>query len=130
MGAEAVAAAVAEASLSDRHPWSLMSLVVACVLADQRRRAETLLTTLTSRASTSYVQASVLGLAHAALGDVDAGMAFLEQAVQAHDPSMMMLRTFPMFAPFRGHARFRALLRLAGWRDWDTAEFRVQGNGR
>jgi TolB-like protein/DNA-binding SARP family transcriptional activator/Tfp pilus assembly protein PilF len=125
MGAEAVAAAVAEASLSDRHPWSLMSLVVACALAGQRVRAERLLATLTSRAATGYVQASVLGLAHAALGDVDAGMTFLEQAVQQHDPSMMMLRTFPMFAPFRAHPRFRPLLHTAGWRDWDTAEFRV-----
>jgi hypothetical protein len=125
MGAEAVAAAVAEASLSDRHPWSLMSLVVACALAGQRVRAERLLATLTSRAATGYVQASVLGLAHAALGDVDAGMTFLEQAVQQHDPSMMMLRAFPMFAPFRAHPRFRPLLHTAGWRDWDTAEFRV-----
>ena len=125
MAAEAVAAAVAEASLSDRHPWALESLVVACAAAGQRRRAETLLATLTSRAATGYVQASVLGLAHAALGDVEAGMSFLERALDEHDPSMMMLRTFPMFAVFRRHARYRALLRLAGWRDWDTAEFRV-----
>ncbi len=124
-GAEAVAAAVAEASLSDRHPWSLTSLVTASALAGQRRRAETLLATLESRAATSYVQSSLLGLARAALGDLDAGMAHLERAVDEHDPSMMMVRTFPMFAPFRQHPRFRVLLRLAGWRDWDTAEFRV-----
>lgn len=125
MGAEAVAAAVAESTLSDRHPWSMGSLVVACALAGQRRRAETLLDTLKRRAASSHVQASVLGLAHAALGDLDAGMRALEQAVEEHDPSMMMLRNFPMFSPFRRHPRFRALLRQAGWRDWDTAEFRV-----
>lgn len=124
-GSEAVAAAVAEASLSDRHPWSLTSLVIASALAGQRRRAETLLATLESRAATSYVQSSQLGLARAALGDLDGGMAHLERAVDEHDPSMMMVRTFPMFAPFRAHPRFRALLRTAGWRDWDTAEFRV-----
>ncbi len=124
-GSEAVAAAVAEASLSDRHPWSLTSLIIASALAGQRRRAETLLATLESRAATSYVQSSQLGLARAALGDLDGGMAHLERAVDEHDPSMMMVRTFPMFAPFRAHPRFRALLRTAGWRDWDTAEFRV-----
>ncbi len=124
-GSEAVAAAVAEASLSDRHPWSLTSLVIASALAGQRRRAETLLATLESRAATSYVQSSQLGIARAALGDLDGGMAHLERAVDEHDPSMMMVRTFPMFAPFRAHPRFRALLRTAGWRDWDTAEFRV-----
>ncbi len=125
MGAEAVAAAVAEASISDRHPWSLLSLVVASALAGQHRRAETLLATLTARAATDYVQSSVLGVAHAALGDIETGMTFLERAVEEHDPSTMMLRSFPMFAPFRRHPRFRPLLHLAGWRDWDTAEFRI-----
>lgn len=124
-GAEAVAAAVAEASISGQHPWALSNLVIACAAAGQRRRAETLMETLKARASAGYVQASVLGLAHAALGDVDTGMSFLERAIEERDPSMMMLRTFPMFAVFRRHPRFRALLRLAGWRDWDTAEFRV-----
>jgi len=123
MGAEAIAAAVAESSISDRHPWALMSLVVACATAGQVRRAEQLLEALKARAASGHVQASVLGLAHAALGDVDSGMALLERAVEEHDPSMMMLKTFPMFRPFRDHPRYRALLHSAGWRDWDTAEF-------
>lgn len=123
MGAEAIAAAVAESSLSDRHPWALMSLVVACATAGQVRRAEQLLESLKARAAAGYVQASVLGLAHAASGDLDSGMALLERAVEEHDPSMMMLKTFPMFRAFRDHPRYRALLHSAGWRDWDTAEF-------
>jgi len=127
MGAEAVAAAVAEASISDRHPWSLTSLVVACAVAGQRRRAEMLMATLKSRAATGYVQSSVLALAHAALGELDVGMSYLARAVEEHDPSMMMVRTFPMFAAFRKHREFRSLLRKAGWRDWDTAEFRIPG---
>jgi hypothetical protein len=71
------------------------------------------------------VQPSVLGLAHSALGSVDSGIAFMERSLQEHDPSMMMLKTFPMFAVFRGHPRYGALLHSAGWRDWDTAEFPV-----
>lgn len=134
MGSEAVAAAVAEASLSDRHPWSLMSLVTACVLAGQVRRAETLLENLRARATTGYVQPSVLGLAHAALGDVEAGMVLLERSVEECDPSMMMLKAFPVFDPFRSHPRYRSLLHAAGWRDWNTAEFAVPrldpGTGR
>jgi serine/threonine-protein kinase len=125
MGAEAVAAAVAEASLSDRHPWSLMSLVSACAVAGQVRRAETLLESLTSRAATGYVQSSVLGLAHAALGDVETGMSLMERAVEEHDPSTMMLKAFPMFDALRPHPRFRTLLHASGWRDWNTAEFAV-----
>lgn len=125
MGAEAVAAAVAEASLSDRHPWSLMSLVTACVVAGQVRRAETLLENLRARATTGYVQPSVLGLAHAALGDVEAGMVLLERSVEECDPSMMMLKAFPVFDPFRSHPRYRSLMHAAGWRDWHTAEFAV-----
>jgi serine/threonine-protein kinase len=125
MGAEAVAAAVAEASLSDRHPWSLMSLVTACAVAGQIRRAETLLESLKARAATGYVQSSVLGLAHAALGDVETGMSLMERAVEEHDPSMMMLKAFPMFDVFRSHPRFRILLHASGWRDWNTAEFAV-----
>jgi TolB-like protein/DNA-binding SARP family transcriptional activator/Tfp pilus assembly protein PilF len=120
-GAEAVAAAVAEASISDRHPWALTSLVVACALAGQVRRAETLLETLKSRAATGYVQASLLGMAHAALGDIEAGMTLLERGVEEHDPSMMMLKIFPMYDPFREHPRFPALLRAAGWREEENA---------
>lgn len=102
-----------------------MSLIVASAHAGQRRRAETLMDTLQARAAIGYVQASVLAQAHAALGDREAGMICLEQAVEEHDPSMMMLRNFPMFDPFRAHPRFWTLLRAAGWRDWDTSEFRV-----
>lgn len=127
MHAEAIAAAVAEASLSERHPWSLMSLIVACAAAGQVRRAETLLETLKARAATNYVQPSVFAQAHAALGDLDAGMSFLERAIEEHDPSTMMIKFFPMFAVFRRHPGFRALLHRAGWRDWDTAEYRVPG---
>ncbi|MGE3616709.1 MAG: BTAD domain-containing putative transcriptional regulator [Gemmatimonadales bacterium] len=125
MGREAVAAAVAESAISNRHPWSLMSMVVACAAAGQARRAEAMLEALTARAATEYVQASVLGQAHAALGDLDTGMALLGRALDEHDPSMMMVRMFPAFAAFRPHPRFRDLLRRAGWRDWDTAEFRI-----
>jgi len=114
MGAEAVAAAVAEASISERHPWALASLIIACGLAGQARRADTLLGTLMERGATGYVQPGVLALAHAALGDLEAGMAFLERSVEQRDPSMMMLRTFPMFDSFRGHSRFPPLLRAVG----------------
>jgi len=124
-GPEALAAAVAEASLSDRHPWSLMSLVVASAAAGQHRRAETLLETLAARAATGYVQASVLAQAHAAIGDLDTGIALLERAIDEHDPSMMMIRVFPMFRVFHSHPGFRPLLRRAGWRDWDTAELPI-----
>ena len=72
------------------------------------------------------MQYSILGLAHAALDDIETGMRFLEQTVEAHEPSMMMLRSFRMFEPFHKHPDFRSLLRLAGWRDWDTTEFRIQ----
>jgi hypothetical protein len=102
-----------------------MSLVTACAVAGQVRRAETLLESLKARAATGYVQSSVLGLAHAALGDVETGMSLMERALQEHDPSMMMLKAFPMFDVFRPHPRFRTLLHSAGWRDWDTTEFAV-----
>jgi hypothetical protein len=71
------------------------------------------------------VQSSVLGLAHAALGDVETGMSLMERAVEEHDPSTMMLKAFPMFDVFRSHPRFRILLHASGWRDWNTAEFAV-----
>lgn len=116
-GADAVAAAVAEASISGRHPWSLMSLVVATAAAGQVSRARTLLDTLVARAAGGYVQASVLAQAHAALGEVETGFQCLERAAEERDPSLMMLRTFPMFAAFRHHPRYPSLLRQVGWKD-------------
>lgn len=125
MASEALAAAVAEASLSGHHAWSFASLITASALAGQQRRAVAQLETLRARAVSGYVQPTVLALAHAAVGDTEAGMRNLELAVEERDPSTIMVRNFPMFAPFRAHPRFRALLREAGWNDWDTAEFRT-----
>lgn len=52
--------------------------------------------------------------AHSALGQVDAAMTLLEQAVNARDPRLASLRTDPVWDPLRPDDRFKALLRSLG----------------
>ena len=113
--AEAVSAAVAEVSLSERHPWAVANLIAACAAAGQRKRARVMFAGLQARAEQSFVQPSVLALAHAALGELDEAMHHLARALDMCDPTMMMLRHFPMYDPMRRHPAFPALLRRAGF---------------
>jgi hypothetical protein len=47
----------------------------------------------------------------ATLGDQDKAFRWLEQAYQAHDENMILLKVMPTFDPVRDDPRFRDLLR-------------------
>jgi TolB-like protein/DNA-binding SARP family transcriptional activator/Tfp pilus assembly protein PilF len=114
--ASAVAAAVAEASISERHPWALANLAIACTKAGQRKRAEAMLAGLRAREAQSYVQSTLIALVLGAMGDIEGGVEQLGRSVDSHDPALLMLRTFPMFDCYRDHPSYPALLQRAGWR--------------
>ncbi|HEX5871163.1 MAG TPA: hypothetical protein VFY65_12135, partial [Longimicrobium sp.] len=60
-----------------------------------------------------YVPAAYIALVHAALGEPDPAMEWLERAYQEHDDWVAYLGIEPAFNPLRADPRFRALVRRA-----------------
>ena len=52
-----------------------------------------------------------VALVHAALGDDEAAIDWLQKAFRLRDPSMVSLKTDPFLDPLRGDERFAELLR-------------------
>ena len=57
-----------------------------------------------------YVPPSTFALAHIGLDDWVAAFEWLEKAVEARDPIVMPIKTFPFMDPVRNDPRYRALL--------------------
>jgi hypothetical protein len=62
-------------------------------------------------AAGAYVSPSTFALCHVGLDDWDAAFAWWDRAVEARDPIIMPIKTFPFFDPVRGDPRYGALLR-------------------
>jgi serine/threonine-protein kinase len=69
-----------------------------------RRQAEAM-------AGTGYLPPSTLAWCHVGLGDWDAALDWMDRAIEARDPIIMPIKSFPFLDPVRGDARYQALLR-------------------
>jgi TolB-like protein/Flp pilus assembly protein TadD len=87
------------------------------VLASRGRISEArdVLTTLHQIAHSRYVPPYAVALVHAALGDHDATMAWLEKALIDRDVHLVFLPVDPKWDPLRESPRFRELLRRCGF---------------
>jgi len=77
-------------------------------LVDDVRR---LLARAEEMAGAGYVPPSTFAWCHVGLGDWDGALAWLDKAIDARDPIVMPIKSFPFLDPVRGDARFKALLR-------------------
>ena len=59
----------------------------------------------------TYVPASSLAWIHLGLGEIDRAFTWMDRAVDARDPMMIPLNTYPFLDPIRSDPRFPALLR-------------------
>ena len=57
-------------------------------------------------ASAGYVPPSTFALGHIGLGDWDAAFEWLDRAIEARDPIVMPIKTFPFLDPVRGDPRY------------------------
>jgi len=108
---EALAAAEEAVEGSGRSAYALASLGHVRALRGERNLARTLLQDLLQQAGRQYVSPVALVVLHAALGEHEPALDWLEQAHQERRGWLCYLRVEPLLTPLRGHRRFRRLLR-------------------
>jgi eukaryotic-like serine/threonine-protein kinase len=97
--------------LSGGAPFTAGFHAYVCGRAGRRDDALRLLDRLAQMAAAVYVPPSAFAMGHVGLGDWDAALAWLDKAIDARDPIVMPIKTFPFLDPIRGDARFQALLK-------------------
>jgi len=108
---EAVAALEKAGDLSGGVPLTLGFLAYACGRAGRRDDVRRLLGRLQECGKAGYAPPSMLAVCHLALEDRDAAFEWMDRAVEARDPIIMPIKTFPFLDPLRSDGRYRALLR-------------------
>jgi serine/threonine-protein kinase len=111
---EAVAAAERAVEIDEQSLLYLTSLGRAYARAGMRAEARSVLDRLERAAKDRHVSAYHLATVHIALGDMDAGLDWLERAYEERSPWIGYLRVDPRIDPVRRHPRFDAVVRKAG----------------
>jgi tetratricopeptide (TPR) repeat protein len=109
---ESACAALADA---DRlHPDIPMTLALRCFVEGRRRNFEggrAALARLESLNDPLAARAIYRAWAHAAIGDLDRGFRYLEEAVDAADPHALYMQVFPPNEPLRSHPAYPEIVR-------------------
>lgn len=106
---EAVTVFAHAAEISGGACFYVSALARASVKAGDHQRASDILVSLTQKAVENYVSPLDLAIAHAAVGDTNAALDYLEAACQQR---VMRITELPMpsFDELRPHPRFQAIL--------------------
>ena len=101
---------------SERGGSLVVKATAAYTLARIGRRdeARAILDQLRTRAAQAYVPPSNLALVHLGLGEHEAALDRLEQAVEARDMLVTFLAVEPRWRSLAGHPRFTSLLAKVG----------------
>jgi TolB-like protein/Flp pilus assembly protein TadD len=109
---EAVAELQKAVQLSGGSPTTIANLARAYVVSGKRSEALKLLSDLKKRSSPDYSHASEIAVIHAALGDTDQAMHWLEKGYEERFNPGVLLR--PGFDTLRSDPRFQDLVRRVG----------------
>ncbi len=107
---EAVAALEEARELSGGTPITIGYLALAYGRAGRRDDALKLLERTEAMSAKAYIPPSTLALGYVGLEDWDAAFHWWDRAVEARDPLVVPIKTFPFFDPVRSDPRYRALL--------------------
>ncbi len=110
-GSEAVAAFRRAAEHQGRVAGKLGWLGQALARAGETEEARALLERLSEVSRAAYVPPSSFAWIHLGLGNVDDAFLWMDRAIDARDPMMMPIKSFPFLDPFRADPRYHALLR-------------------
>jgi hypothetical protein len=108
---EAVAELRKAAELSGNVPLMLGWLGMALARSGQDAEAETLVDRLSIISEVAYVPPSSFAWIQLGLGDFDDAFAWMDRAIDARDPMMVPIQSYPFLDPLRNDPRFHALLR-------------------
>jgi len=108
---EAVAELRKAAELSGNVPLMLGWLGMALARSGQDAEAETLADRLSIISEVAYVPPSSFAWIQLGLGDFDDAFAWMDRAIDARDPMMVPIQSYPFLDPLRNDPRFHALLR-------------------
>ncbi len=107
---EAVAALERTAELSGRHQWAVGELLAAYAAWGKSAEAKALYDELLVRSGREYVQNGILSIGEAWLGSLDAAFQLLDRAFDERDTTLVVLKVWPGYEPFRKDPRFDELL--------------------
>ena len=110
-GPDAVEALRRAHELSGGIPFTLGFLALVAGAAGLRAEVTRLRAQAEQMAQAGYVPPSVFMCCAVGLGDWDGAFAWMDRAIEARDPIIMPIKSFPFLDPARGDARFEALLR-------------------
>jgi len=110
---EGIAAAKRAAALDSGSLLYPTSLAHTYAKAGKHAEARATLTRVMREAPKRHVSAYHVAVVHIALGDVNAGLDWLERALAEKSPWIAYLKVDPRVDPVRSHARFEGLLRKA-----------------
>jgi serine/threonine protein kinase/tetratricopeptide (TPR) repeat protein len=123
--AEGLAALQSASSLAPDNSNTTAFLGLVQALAGNRTEAGVALERLHAYAGRRYVQPTLFALVHAALGEKDEAFRWLGKAEEDRAPSLIYLRSDPIFNNLRSDPRFQALLRKVGFPGASTASSRT-----
>jgi serine/threonine-protein kinase len=109
-GPDAVSALERAHELSGGIPFTLGFLALAYGRAGRRGDARGLLDRAGELATGGYVPPTTFAFGHVGLDEWDAALEWMDRAVEARDPIIMPIRSFPFLDPIRADPRFGALL--------------------
>jgi serine/threonine protein kinase/tetratricopeptide (TPR) repeat protein len=92
----------------------LGALGYAYAVANRRAEALEIVERLNERSREHYVPPAMVATVFSGLGDKDQAMAWLEKAIEEHDPWLTGLKVDPMFDSLRSDPRFLDLLHRVG----------------
>jgi tetratricopeptide (TPR) repeat protein len=110
-GPEAVSAFRRAAELSGNAPLMIGWLGQALARSGETREARALLEQLSEISRCAYVPPSSFAWIHLGLGNIEDAFRWMDRAIDARDPMMMPIKSFPFLDPFRSDPRYHELLR-------------------
>jgi tetratricopeptide (TPR) repeat protein len=113
-GDEALSIAMETLPMSGRNPRILLEMAAIYARRGQREAAARILEELQGRASTGYVELTVLGAVHAALGSMDEARALLARGIEEHEVGWQFARS-PAWEAMRSDPEGNAMLRAFGY---------------
>jgi tetratricopeptide (TPR) repeat protein len=108
---EAIAEFREAVTLSGNVPLMLGMLGWALGSAGELGEANAILDRLSEISRTAYVPPTCFAWIHLGLGNVDEAFTWMDRAIDARDPIIVPIKSFPFLDPLRTDQRFHALLR-------------------